>query len=112
MIYLGLLVLTILLLIVFLPLKGLGGAIGLGITLLVADFFWQWLRLRLVKKCHYAKELMIILLFMVRILSILSIVTFGHGWLAHKYYFILTVITLTFPVWTLLGALGLKRVRD
>jgi hypothetical protein len=112
MIYLGLFVLTGLLLIVFLPLKGVGGAIGLGVMLLVVDFFWQWLRLKLFKKCRYAKELMILLLFLVRILSILSIITFGHGWLAHKFFILFVAIALTFPVWTVLGALGLKRVRD
>jgi hypothetical protein len=111
MIYLGLLVLTSFLMIMFLHLKGLGGAIDLGVTLLAADFFWQVLRLKLFQKYQNVKELTVVLLFLVRIISILLLIGLGHSWLAHRYFWVLAAFVLTLPVWTILGAYGLKRER-
>jgi hypothetical protein len=110
--YFGLLGIISLLLVVLFHLSGLAGAVGLGTALIAADLFWQWLRLKLFRKNNDATEMMVVLLFLVRVVSILLLIILGHSWLAHRYFSILIALVLTLPVWTVFGAYGLKRERD
>jgi hypothetical protein len=86
---------------------GYAGAIILGVNALAIDFFWQWLRMKIVRQSKSGGLLWGILGGMAaRVLSIYLFVRVGLWWLGNgrinTAVSIFTIILLTLPVWSII----------
>lgn len=104
--YLGFASMIIILGLVFgLNLRGLAGALALGITVLTIDYGCLRLRIRLLRKNGTSLKLFTIVgVFLFRLLNIVVFLMVGSWWLVPATHQLFYWILITIPIWNLLGA--------
>lgn len=89
-------------------LRGLTGAIMLGITVLIIDHTCLWLRIRLLRRTGTSINLVAIMAgFIFRIINIAVFLLIGAWWLVPAAHPVLHWILIIMPFWNLLGAVKL-----
>jgi predicted tellurium resistance membrane protein TerC len=99
----------------FAPVRGLGGAIILGIDAVGVDLLWQWLRIRLLKNTRTSWLLLGIFGGMViRAISIFLFLKLAAYWLGFQTFnfLIFAIFLLTIPIWSLIGSGKFKTEKE
>lgn len=91
-------------------LHGYAGAIMLGVIAVYFDFFWQWLRLRLVR----SQQTKVIVLgvfggLILRIAGVFLFVWLGRAWFADSYFYVFVGFFFTIPIWSIISYLKIKQ---
>lgn len=115
MIFLVLLIIGSFAVLMLTPVQGLGGALILGVDAVGVDLFWQWLRIRLLKKA--GTKWLVIGIFggmVMRAVSVVLFLRFATSWLGMQSlnFFIFVVFLLTIPIWSLIGTYKFKLEKE
>ncbi len=91
-------------------LHGYAGAIMLGIIAVYFDFFWQWLRMKVVR----SQQTKIIVLgvfggLVLRIAGVFLFVWLGRAWLKNPYFYVFVGFFFTIPIWSIISYLKIKQ---
>lgn len=89
------------------------GAVILGINALLIDLFWQWLRIKLIRKWQTRRIWLVILGgLIIRVLSIYLFIRVGLQWLGNGKVnitvMVFTIFLLTIPIWSVIASFKLK----
>ena len=89
---------------------GYAGAIMLGVIAVYFDFFWQWLRMKLLRSQQ--TKLIVLGVFgglVLRIASVFLFVWLGRAWFANPYFNVFIGFFFTIPIWSIISYLKLKQ---
>lgn len=89
---------------------GYPGAIILGIAAVYFDFFWQWLRIKLVRS-QQTKAVVIGVFggLILRIVGAFLFIKLGRAWLENPYFYVFVGFFFTIPIWSIITYLKLKQ---
>jgi len=86
------------------------GALSWVVVTIGLDIYWQWIRwqrLQLVKASMVLGR--VVGGFLIRVLSILTILWLVHSWLHPRVFYIYSLLLLTLPIWNIIAALFWER---
>jgi predicted tellurium resistance membrane protein TerC len=91
-------------------LHGYAGSIILGIVAVYFDFFWQWLRLKLVR----SQQTKVIVLgvfggLILRIAGVFLFVWIGRAWFENPFFYVFVGFFFTIPIWSIISYLKIKQ---
>lgn len=91
--------------------RGIPGAVILGLVAAGADFCWQWLRMKLMQR-KGTKWLLIGVFsgFALRILNVLLFLKLAERWLERSELYIFVLFLLIIPVWSIIESQKLKKM--
>ena len=82
------------------------GALSWVVVTIGLDIYWQWIRWQ---HLQLAKPSMVLGRvvggFLIRVLSILTILWLVHSWLHPRVFYIYSLLLLTLPIWNIIAAL-------
>lgn len=115
MIFLVLLVIGSFAVLMLTPIRGLAGALILGVDAVGVDLFWQWLRISLLKKAEI--KWLVVGIFggmAIRAVSVILFLRFASSWLGMQSFnfFIFVLFLLTIPIWSLIGTYKFKLKKE
>jgi hypothetical protein len=91
-------------------LHGYAGAIMLGIIAVYFDFFWQWLRMKVIR----SQQTKIIVLgvlggLILRIAGVYLFIMIGRTWFENPYFYVFVGFFFTIPIWSIISYLKMKQ---